>query len=272
MSVLYKLRRYRFHRFPFLLLIFSLILVLLVGSESTYSHLVALSNWVNFHNTGVSNKTHLLLREDVHKTVLENGLTVLTKEVHTSPVVTVQVWYKVGSRNEEPGVNGIAHQLEHMMFRGTKKRPIQFGQLFSVLGSDSNAFTSYDQTAYYNTVEPDKLKALLVLEADRMQNAVIDADKLAHEKRVVISELQGYENSPNYRLNRAVMRAAFPNHPYGLPVGGTKADVEKFQVEQVRKYYRNFYSPDNAVLVIVGDFQTTSTLKVVQEKFGKISK
>ncbi|MBN3949705.1 MAG: insulinase family protein [Nostoc sp. NMS7] len=212
------------------------------------------------------------LTENVRKTVLENGLTILTKEVHTAPVVTVQVWYKVGSRNEEPGVNGIAHQLEHMMFKGTKNRPIQFGRLFSALGSDSNAFTSYDQTAYYGTVERNKLKALLVLEADRMQNSQIEPEQLASEKRVVISELQGYENSPEYRLNRAVMQAVFPNHAYGLPVGGTKADVEKFQVEQVQKYYRNFYSPDNAVLVIVGDFQTANTLETVKEVFGELAK
>ncbi|WP_442944665.1 M16 family metallopeptidase [Nostoc sp.] len=212
------------------------------------------------------------LTENVCKTVLENGLTVLTKEVHTAPVVTVQVWYKVGSRNEEPGVNGIAHQLEHMMFKGTLNRPIQFGRLFSALGSDSNAFTSYDQTAYYGTVERNKLKALLVLEADRMQNSQIEPEQLASEKRVVISELQGYENSPEYRLNRAVMQAVFPNHAYGLPVGGTKADVEKFEVEQVQKYYRNFYSPDNAVLVIVGDFQTANTLETIKEVFGKLPK
>jgi zinc protease len=210
------------------------------------------------------------LTENVHKTVLKNGLIVLTKEVHSAPVVTVQVWYKVGSRNEEPGVNGIAHQLEHMMFKGTLNRPIQFGRLFSALGSDSNAFTSYDQTAYYGTVERNKLKALLVLEADRMQNCQIEPEQLASEKRVVISELQGYENSPEYRLNRAVMQAVFPNHPYGLPVGGTKADVEKFEVEQLQKYYQNFYTPDNAVLVIVGDFQTPNTLEIVKDVFGKL--
>ncbi|MDZ8188343.1 MAG: pitrilysin family protein [Nostoc sp. ChiSLP02] len=210
------------------------------------------------------------LTENVRKTVLENGLIVLTKEVHTAPVVTVQVWYKVGSRNEEPGVNGIAHQLEHMMFKGTINRPIQFGRLFSALGSDSNAFTSYDQTAYYGTVERSKLKALLVLEADRMLNSQIEPEQLASEKRVVISELQGYENSPEYRLNRAVMQAVFPNHAYGLPVGGIKPDVEKFEVEQVKKYYCNFYTPNNAVLVIVGDFQTTNTLEIVKEIFGKL--
>mgnify|MGYP002777043046 CR=1 FL=1 len=215
-------------------------------------------------------RSALSVTEDVRKTVLENGLTVLTKEVHTAPVVSVQVWYKVGSRNEAPGVNGIAHQLEHMLFKGTTNRPIQFGRLFSALGSDSNAFTSFDQTAYFGTVERNKMKALLELEADRMQNALINDEQLASEKRVVISELQGYENSPTYRLDRAVRRAAFPNSPYGLPVGGTKADVEKFTAEKVRDYYNRFYSPDNATLIVVGDFDTAPTLKAVKEVFGKV--
>jgi len=219
--------------------------------------------------TSTETKT-FALTQDVRKTVLDNGLTVLTKEVHTAPVVTVQVWYKIGSRNEAPGVNGIAHQLEHMMFKGTKERPIQFGRLFSALGSASNAFTSYDETAYFGTVEREKLKALLVLEADRMENALIEPPQLDKEKRVVISELQGYENSPSYRLSRAVMREAFPTQPYGLPVGGTKADVQKFTVEQVRDYYSKYYSPDNATLILVGDFKTEPTLTAVKEIFGKV--
>ncbi|HEY9632628.1 MAG TPA: pitrilysin family protein [Coleofasciculaceae cyanobacterium] len=216
--------------------------------------------------------TSLALTQDVRQTVLDNGLVVLTKEVHTAPVVSVQVWYKIGSRNEEPGVNGIAHQLEHMLFKGTKERPIQWGRLFSALGSESNAFTSYDNTVYFGTIEREKLTALLTLEADRMENATIDAQQLDKEKRVVISELQGYENSPGYRLNRAVMRAAFPNKAYGLTVGGTKADVEKFQVEQVRNYYRKYYSPNNASLIVVGDFKTEPTLKAIKETFGKVPK
>ncbi len=208
----------------------------------------------------------------VHRTVLDNGLTVLTKEVDTAPVVTVQVWYRVGSRDESPGINGIAHQLEHLMFKGTKTRPLQFGRFFSALGSASNAFTSYDETAYFGTVEKDKLNALLVLEADRMQNALIGDKELTSEKRVVISELQGYENNPGYRLGRTVMKAAFPNSPYGLPVGGTKADVQAFTVAQVRDYYRKFYRPDNATLVIVGNFQLEPTLDAVKATFGKVPK
>ncbi|NJM70076.1 MAG: insulinase family protein [Scytonema sp. RU_4_4] len=222
--------------------------------------------------SAVTPVSSLALTQGVRKTVLKNGLTVLTKEVHTAPVVSVQVWYRVGSRNEKARENGISHQLEHLMFKGTTDRPVQFGRLFSALGSQFNAFTSYDETAYFGTVQRDKLEAMLTLEADRMQGSLIGAEQLTSEKRVVISELQGYENSPSYRLNRAVMRAAFPNRTYGLPVGGTKADVQQFTIEQVRNYYKTYYSPDNATLVITGDFATEPVLKTVQRTFGKLPK
>ncbi len=258
-----------------LILLFSLCLsgvLLVTKATSTQPDTTQPQRPATLSSDPTTDATPLALTQDVGKTVLDNGLTVLTKEVHTAPVVSVQVWYKIGSRNEAPGVNGIAHQLEHMLFKGTKDRPIQFGRLFSALGSDSNAFTSFDNTVYFGTVEREKLKALLTLEADRIQNSIIEASQLEKEKRVVISELQGYENSPNYRLNRAVMRAAFPNQAYGLTVGGTKADVQKFTVEQVRDYYRRFYSPENATLVVVGDFQTEPALWAIKETFGKVPK
>ncbi len=230
----------------------------------------------NFTNaatpTAVPPVSALSFTQGVQKTVLDNGLTVLTKEVHTAPVVSVQVWYKVGSRNEVKGENGISHQLEHLMFKGTTDRPVQFGRLFSALGSQFNAFTSYDETAYFGTVQRDKLEALLTLEADRMENSLVGSEQLRSEKRVVISELQGYENSPGYRLDRAVMRDAFPSRAYGLPVGGTKADVQKFTVEQVRNYYQTYYSPENATLVITGDFAIEPVLKFVKETYGKLPK
>ncbi len=269
MSVYFPLLCIR--RFPCLLLGLVPILVVFLGGESSYSRLLAASLCVNNCQELVTEeKTVLTVAENARKITLDNGLIVITKQVHTAPVVSVQMWYKVGARNEKSGVNGIAHLLEHMMFKGTKSRPVQFGRLFSTLGSDSNAFTSHDQTVYYNTAERNKLKALLTLEADRMHNAVIDEKHLDSEKRVVISELKGYENSPEYRLNRAVMQAAFPSHPYGLPVGGTDKDVSSFTVEPVQEYYRNFYSPDNAVLVIVGDFETNKTIAAVRKIFGQI--
>jgi zinc protease len=211
------------------------------------------------------------LTRGVQKTVLANGLTVLTKEIHTAPVVSVQVWYRVGSRNETEGLNGISHQLEHLLFKGTQSRPIQFGRLFSALGSASNAFTSYDMTAYFGTVSSDKLEALLVLEADRMRHSLINEEQLETEKRVVISELQGYDNSPEYRLSEVVMRQAFPGRAYGLPVGGTKTDVESFTLEQVRNYYENFYRPHNAVLTVTGDFDPDVLQSIIDRTFGAIA-
>ncbi|CCH65745.1 ZINC PROTEASE [Richelia intracellularis HM01] len=270
MPVSYLLRRYRT---PLLLFIICLVAVISWrGSQLAYMRVAITPRSVGSRIMEVLPLNNKPLTKDVQKTVLKNGLTILTKEVHSSPVVTLQVWYKLGSRDEETGLNGIAHQLEHVMFQGTKKRPIQFGRLFNALGGEWNAFTGYDHTAYYETVESNKLFALLELEADRLRNALINAKALEIEKRVVISELQGYENSVDYRLGSAILKQKFPNHAYGLPVGGTKADVQKLNVEQVRKYYRNFYRPDNAVLVIVGDFNRKKTMEMVGKTFGKIPK
>ncbi len=212
------------------------------------------------------------LTTNVIKTELDNGLVVLLKEIPTAPVVSLQVWYRVGSAQEAPGQNGIAHQLEHLMFKGTQSRPIQFGQLFSAIGSQTNAFTSYDMTAYFHTVRASQLEPLLILEADRMVNTDISPDQLSSEKRVVISELQGYENSPEYRLSRTLMNTLYPEHAYGLPVGGTVADVESFSLEAVQNYYRQFYRPDNAVIVITGDMEAGATLQLVKDIFGDIPK
>lgn len=273
MSVFMKLR-------PYLLL--GLLLSFLFGNLTLWSgnsisaelgdRAVAAPQAIAAHQESAASAptAKLSMTDGVKKTVLSNGLTVLTKEVHTAPVVSVQVWYRVGSRNEVPGINGISHQLEHLLFKGTQARPIQFGRLFSALGSESNAFTSYDETAYYGTVERSKLGALMTLEADRMQNTVIGAEQLKSEKRVVISELQGYENSPSFRLGRVVMKAAFPNSPYGASVGGSKTDVEKFTLEQVKDHYKTYYRPENATLVVAGDFKTADALKLATQTFGKV--
>jgi zinc protease len=210
------------------------------------------------------------LTEGVRRTVLENGLTVLTKEVPTVPAVSVQVWYRVGSRNERPGITGISHQLEHLMFKGTESRPIQFGRLFSALGSSSNAFTSYDMTAYYGTVSSDKVEALLALEADRMVNTVAGAEELKSEKTVVLSELDGYDNNPGNRLYKAVMAKAFPNSSYGWPIIGDRTDVENYTPQQIQNYYQTHYRPNNATLLVVGNFDTDELLPKIKDTFGKI--
>jgi len=213
----------------------------------------------------------LSLTEGVQRTVLNNGLTVLTKPVRSAPVVSVQVAYGVGSVDEGPGEKGISHQLEHMLFRGTTERPIQFGRLFSALGSRFNAFVADDQTVYFNTAGREKLTAILTLEADRMLNAQITAEQLAAEKQVVISELQGYENDPSYQLGRAVMEAAYPDRAYGKPIGGVKADVNAFTQEQVQAFYEKYYSPSNATLVIVGDIEPAAVLETVETIFGTLA-
>lgn len=221
--------------------------------------------------TTITNQSPDSLTGNVIKTVLDNGLTVLTKQVNTAPVVSVQVWYRVGSQNEKAGITGISHQLEHLMFKGTKDRPIQFGRLFSALGSDSNAFTSYDMTAYVGTAGSDKLDAMLRLEADRMVNTVAGENELKSERTVVLSELDGGNNSPGTRLYRQVMLAAYPDNSYGWPVIGYRPDVENYTVEDIQNYYRTFYRPDNATLVIVGNFETEATLKKVREIYGAIA-
>ena len=228
-------------------------------------------NLVAKDSTQLSTQSPDSLTGDVVKTVLDNGLTVLTKEVNTAPVVSVQVWYRVGSQNEKAGITGISHQLEHLMFKGTNERPIQFGRLFSALGSNSNAFTSYDMTAYFGTTGSDKLEAMLRLEADRMVNTVTGEKELKSERTVVLSELDGGNNSPGTRLYREMMLAAYPDSSYGWPVIGYRSDVENYTVANIQDYYRTFYRPDNATLVIVGNFETQATLKKVREIYGAIA-
>jgi zinc protease len=212
------------------------------------------------------------LTDGVVKTVLSNGLTVLTKEVRTAPVATVQVWYRVGSRNERPGITGISHQLEHLLFKGTVSRPVQFGRLFNALGSNSNAFTSYDMTAYYGTVGSNKVEALLELEADRMANTRAGKEELETERTVVLSELDGGNNNPGNRLYKALTRKALAGTSYQWSVIGDRRDVENFTVEDIQAYYRSFYRPDNAVVIVVGDFDTKELLPKIKQLFEPISR
>ncbi len=222
--------------------------------------------------SALAGQTVARLTDGVVKTVLDNGLVVLTKEVRTAPVATVQVWYRVGSRNERPGITGISHQLEHLLFKGTQSRPIQFGRLFSALGSNSNAFTSYDMTAYYGTVGSNKVEALLELEADRMVNTRAGKEELDSERTVVLSELDGGNNNPATRLYKALTRKALRGSRYQWSVIGDRRDVETFTAEDVQQYYRQYYRPDNAVLVVVGDFDTKQLLPKIRRIFGSIPK
>ncbi|MGA7954269.1 MAG: pitrilysin family protein [Gloeobacterales cyanobacterium] len=206
----------------------------------------------------------------VQEAVLDNGLRVLIKPVRTAPAVSVQTWYRVGSRNEKKGETGLAHQLEHLMFKGTKTRPVQFGQFFNLLGAEANAFTSFDMTAYYETTGADKLDALLQLEADRMVNTLAGPEQLASEKTVVLSELDGYRNNPKSILSDKIQEAAFTTHPYKHVPIGDRDDVVKFTPQMAQDFYQQNYGPNNATLVIVGNVDPKVTLAKVKDYFGSI--
>ncbi|MEM9245290.1 MAG: pitrilysin family protein, partial [Cyanobacteria bacterium P01_F01_bin.153] len=201
---------------------------------------------------------------------LENGLTVVTRPVETAPVVSVQVWYRVGARNESLEKSGLSHTLEHLLFKGTNSRPVQFGWLFSALGSESNGFTGYDSTVFVNTAGRRQLEALLTLEADRMTGAALTSTALEQERSVVLSELAGYKNDPAYQLDEAVMARAFPNRAIAQSIGGTETAVEALTVGDLRQHYRRFYRPDNAVLTIVGNFDQDQAFAMVRRLFGPI--
>ncbi|MHB9132145.1 MAG: M16 family metallopeptidase [Armatimonadota bacterium] len=209
----------------------------------------------------------------VTETVLPNGLKVLIKEVHAAPVVTVDTWYKVGSRNEIVGLTGGSHLLEHMTYKGSTSFPKEaMRDLIKRNGAVDNGATFYDYTHYYTTIASDRLELPLRLEASRMHEALIRQQDLDSEMSVVRSELEGRENSPNSLLFTALMAAAFRESSYRWPVIGWRADVEHMTADQLRRYYRTYYVPNNATLVIVGDVDTAKTLALVKKHYGGIKR
>jgi len=209
--------------------------------------------------------------EDVRKTVLNNGLVVLTKEVHTSPIVTSMIWYRVGSRNEEIGHTGKSHFLEHMLFKGTERfKKGEIDLLTLKNGGANNAFTSHDFTAYYFNFASDRWEIALEIEADRMVNCAFDPEEFEAEKKVVIEELKTGLDSPWGLLLQEEEATAYKVHPYRNPIVGWLQDVERATVEQQQAYYRRYYHPNNAILVIAGDFDAEDVLKKVDRAFGSI--
>ena len=207
----------------------------------------------------------------VREHLLPNGLRVLTKEVRVAPVVNFSVWYRVGSRNEHNGITGASHLLEHMLFKGTKKTPL--GVLDRTLfanGARFNAGTYYDWTNYHETIASDRVEVAIRLEADRMRGALIRAEDLAAEMSVVRSELEGNENNPGTLLGQAVWATAFQQHAYHWPIIGYRADVENISADKLRRYYQTYYGPNNAVAIIVGDFDTDELMKLIRKHFGRI--
>jgi zinc protease len=210
---------------------------------------------------------------DIKAFHLDNGLEVLILEDHTVPLVTVQAWYRVGSRNERPGITGISHFLEHMMFKGTTKYgPGMYSQLIQRYGGTQNAFTSHDMTAYYAVLPAARLELALDLEADRMTNLLFDPDEIKSEREVVKEERRLRENAPTGPMYEVLSGLAYMAHPYQWPVIGWMSDIEDITREDLLSHYKTFYVPNNATVIIVGDVTAAQTLELVQRYFGPIPK
>ncbi|MFL5735309.1 MAG: M16 family metallopeptidase [Chloroflexia bacterium] len=199
-----------------------------------------------------------------------NGLTLLAKEVHAAPVISFWVWYRVGARNEHVGITGISHWVEHMMFKGT--RTLAKGQIMQQVaenGGTLNAFTSDDWTAYFETLPSDRLDLAIRIESDRIANSLFDPDEVASERTVIISEREGSENEPDHLLDEEVSAIAFKVHPYGNGVIGWKSDLRAMTRDDLYNHYKTYYAPNNATVVVAGDFDTEELVEKIGAAFGK---
>jgi len=214
------------------------------------------------------------LWERVFETVLPNGLKVILLEDHKAPLVTFQVWYRVGSRNEAWGKTGLSHMLEHMMFKGTKKiGPEAFSKIIQENGGNDNAFTSNDYTAYYENLSADRVRVAIDLEADRMQNLLLREEDFRTERMVVMEERRlRTEDNPQSVLIEQIMATAFQTQPYHWPVIGWMEDIARFTLEDLKAHYKDYYNPINAFLVVVGDFKKEELLPKIARAFGSQAK
>ncbi len=209
---------------------------------------------------------------DARVTLLDNGLTVLTLEDHTTPVVSFQVWVKVGS-GDEARYTGLAHLFEHMMFRGSKNLPPEaHGRIIADRGGQVNAFTSRDVTVYFADVSKENLPLVIELEAERLKNLDISAESLQSEREVVIEERRlRTEDDPEGRAFEALMALTFEAHPYRVPTIGWRSDIEKVGVETCMEFFRDYYAADNLVVSIAGDFDTEEVLALVERHLGDLA-
>ena len=207
-------------------------------------------------------------------TTLPNGLTVVLEEDHSTPITHLQLWYHVGSKNEKPGRTGFAHLFEHLMFKGSKNvEPEAHTSMIAAVGGQSNAYTTEDETVFWETVPAQYLPMILWLEADRMATLRVDNDTFGSEREVVKEERRmRIDNQPYGRLNEIIYDHAFTVHPYKHPTIGSMKDLEAASIEDVRDFYRTYYVPSNATLVLVGDFESTQALQLVVQYLGRVPK
>lgn len=211
--------------------------------------------------TSIETKTHRL----------SNNLLVITREVHSAPVATSWIWYRVGGRNERSGLTGISHWVEHMLFKGTPTFPKgSLDRLIARNGGVFNGFTWVDFTAYFETLPADRIELGLQIESDRMVNALFDPEEVESERSVIISELEGSANYPETWLDEAIKATAFTEHPYHTPVIGYKNDLYAMTRDDLYQHYQTYYMPNNAVLVMVGDFHTDTMLERINHYFGSL--
>lgn len=208
----------------------------------------------------------------VREATLDNGLKVLIQEVHTAPLASVWCWYRVGSRDEAPGLTGVSHWVEHMNFKGTRNIPRdQIKGIIEQFGGSWNGYTWIDQTTYLETASKDALDRMLFIEAERMDGCLYDAADCESERTVIISELKGCENDPEQLLDTELTSAAFSVHPYRHPTIGWLPDLNAMTREDLYGHYRRHYVPSNAALVIAGDVDADEALKRVEHHFGSIA-
>jgi zinc protease len=204
---------------------------------------------------------------------LGNGLQVVVIPDHRTPVVTQMIWYKVGSADETPGKSGLAHFLEHLMFKGTAKHPAgEFSRTVLRIGGNENAFTSVDYTGYFQRVPREQLASMMEFEADRMTGLILKDENVLPERDVVLEEYNmRVANNPEARLTEQIMAALYLNHPYGRPTIGWRQEIEKLDREDALAFYRRFYAPNNATLVIAGDIEAAEVRTLAERTFGVVA-
>jgi zinc protease len=208
----------------------------------------------------------------ITKHQLDNGLQVILQESHAAPVASFWLFYRVGSRNEQPGLTGVSHWVEHMLFKGTEQFPRgEFDRAVARAGGFFNGMTSQDWTTYFETFPAERIELALQVESDRMANALFDPDECASERTVILSEREGGENDPFWLLNEEVQATAFHAHSYRHPVIGWKHDLHGIQRDDLYAHYRTYYTPNNAIAVVAGDFDSATMLRRVEMAFGEIA-